>query len=466
MATNKTIKRDRVAPQIINMNTPLDPTWSLADERAEEAVIGSVFQKPELYPVLAEILQPADFFFLKNGYIWHACEQLSNAGQGIDLVTVATKMEQLKSPIQGEELIRDLARMIEAAPDTTNAEQYARAVFAVSLRLRLMNSANEIKSVASDKTASIDDVIDQCDHLIYKATNRHAETRTDAKSIMADYWTRVETMRNGGINPGILTGFHQLDEQCGGLYPGEVTVLAGSEGMGKTTWALSAARNIAKSGKRVAIFTLEMAQEEIIRAFTAMETGIFKSVLKAFTLSDYQWGLFVKAAGDIAKWPMEIVDEFPTLTPVQCRRKLRKLMNGGDIDVVIIDGLWLMESSEPTNERFRDVTVIMRDLNLIARDFNVPVLITHQYNADVNKSKYPTVFHLSESAGVRRNAQMIWGLHRASFYDRESVDDATSLYSLKDRNGGSVGTKLPFIYNTNYSRYEGGQYVPINLQSE
>lgn len=462
----QTTKRDRVAPQIINMNTPLDPTWSLADERAEEAVIGSVFQKPALFPILAEILQPADFFYLENGYIWHACEVLSNAGQGIDLITVASKMEELNSPIKGEELIRKLARMIEGAPDLANAEMYARSVFAVSLRLRVMNSANEIKTLAGDKTLTVDEVIDASDHLLYKATNRHAETRTDTKSIMNDYWTKVETMRDGKLNPAIPTGFAQLDEQCGGLYPGEVTVLAGSEGMGKTTWELSAARNIVKAGKRVAVFTLEMTQEEIIRTFTAMETGIFKSILKQFTLSDYQWGLFTQAAGQIAKWPMEIVDEFPTLTPIQCRRKLRKLMNGGDIDVVMIDGLWLMEASEPTGERPRDVSVIMRDLNLIARDFNVPIFITHQYNADVNGKKNPTVYHLSESAGVRRNAQVIWGLHRASFYDRDSEDDTTSLYSLKDRNGGSVGMKWPFLYNANNSRYEGGQYVTVHTGSE
>jgi replicative DNA helicase len=309
-------------------------------------------------------------------------------------------------------------------------------------------------------------LIDASDHLLYKATNRHAETRTDTKSIMDNYWTKVETMRDASINPAIPTGFAQLDEQCGGLYPGEVTVLAGSEGMGKTTWALSAGRNMVKAGKRVAVFTLEMTQEEIIRTFTAMETGIFKNVLKQYTLSDYQWGLFTKAAGDIANWPMEIVDEFPTLTPIQCRRKLRKLMNNGDIDVVIIDGLWLMEASEPTGERFRDVSVIMRDLNLIARDFNVPILITHQYNAQIDGKKHPTVFFLSESAGVRRNAQMIWGLHRASFYDRDSVDDTTSLYSLKDRNGGSVGAKWPFIYNQSHSRYEGGQYVNVTTESE
>lgn len=462
MASNKLAKRDRVSPSIINMGTQFDPLLQIADERSEDAVIGSIFQQPDLFPALSEILQPADFFFLLKGYVWHACDILTGEGKGIDLLTVASKMEELNSPIKGEELIRELARMIECAPDTRNAEQYARTVFDASLRLRVLAAKEEIAQLAVDKTLSVDSLVDQCDHILYKATNRHAENRSDAKSIMSKYFERVESMMTSGSINGLPTGFGALDNLTGGLFKTEVAVLAGGEGMGKTTWALSDVRNVVKAGKRAAVFTLEMTQEEIIRIFTSMETGIYKSVLKQFTLSDYQYRLFTKAAGDIANWPLDIIDDFPTLTPVQLRRKLRTLTQRGDIDLVVIDGLWLMEASEPAkNDRPRDVFTIMRDLNQIARDFDVPVLITHQYNADINGKKYPTIYHLSESAGVRRNAQVVWGLHRASYYDRDNTDDSTKLYILKDRNGINTGADLPFIYNKEYSRYEGGQYVTV-----
>lgn len=148
------------------------------------------------------------------------------------------------------------------------------------------------------------------------------------------------------------------------------------------------------------------------------------------------------------------------MTPIQLRRKLRTLTQKGGFDLVVIDGLWLMESSEPSMDgRPRDVGNIMRDLNQVARDFTSKILITHQYNAEINGAKFPTVYHLSESAGARRNAQVIWGLHRPSYYDRDSADDTTGLYILKDRNGVNTGAKLPLIYNSDYSRYEGGQYV-------
>lgn len=465
MATNKLAKRDRVSPSIINMGTQFDPLLQIADERNEDAVIGAVFQQSDLFPVLSETLQPADFFFLLKGYVWHAFDVLTGEGKGLDLLTVASKMEELNSPIKGEELIRELARMIGAAPDTRNAEQYARAVFDASLRLRVLAAKEEMAQLAVDKTITVDSLVDQCDHLLYKATNRHAETRTDARSVMSKYFQKVDDMLQSGAVNGLPTGFKILDDLTGGLFPGEVAVLAGGEGMGKTTWELSLVRNAVKAGKRAAVFTLEMSQEEIIRIFTSMETGIYKSVLKQFTLSDYQWKLFTKAAGDIGNWPLEIVDDFPTLTPVQLRRKLRTLTQHGDMDLVVIDGLWLMEASEPAkNDRPRDVFMIMRDLNQIARDFDVPILITHQYNADINGKKYPSIYQLSESAGVRRNAQVVWGLHRPSYYDRDNVDDSTKLYILKDRNGINVGSDVPFLYNKDNSRYEGGQYVTIGTE--
>jgi replicative DNA helicase len=465
MAANKLAKRDRVSPTIINMGPQFDPLLQIADERSEDAVIGVVLQQPDLFPALSEILQPADFFFLLKGYVWHACDVLTGQGKGLDILTVASKMEELNSPIKGEELIRELARMIGTAPDTRNAEQYARQVFESSLRLRVLSAKEEIAQLAVDKTISVDSLVDQCDHLLYKATNRHAENRSDAHSIMSKYFQKVDDMLQSGAISGLPTGFKILDDLTGGLFPGEVAVLAGGEGMGKTTWGLSNVRNVVKAGKRAAVFTLEMSQEEIIRIFTSMETGIYKSVLKQFTLSDYQWKLFTKAAGDISNWPLEIVDDFPTLTPVQLRRKLRTLTQKADMDLVVIDGLWLMEASEPAkNDRPRDVFTIMRDLNQIARDFNVPILITHQYNASINGKKYPSIYELSESAGVRRNAQVVWGLHRPSYYDRDNVDDATKLYILKDRNGVNVGADVPFLYNKDNSSYEGGKYVTVGIE--
>lgn len=451
MQNRQLAKRDRVAPTIITLDERYSSAMDVADIRSEEAVIGSVLQKPDLYPALSAIIQSSDFFLLRNGYIWHAFDKLDTVG--IDLLTVSDMMETLNAPLTGEALIRELSRMIGCAPDIRNAESYARSVFNAALRLRLMAASGEIHKLTQDKTLSIDAVIDQCDQLIYKATNRKTEQNTSIRAAMVAYADKVETkLEAGELSPGIALGSPRLDKKMGGLYQSEVCVFAGGEGSGKTTWVLSHARNIAKRGHKVAVFTLEMTQEEILRIFTAMETGIYRSILKSFALSGYQWGLFTKASGDIGNWNMDVIDEFPTLTPIQCRRKLRTLCQAGDVELIVIDGLWLMEADEPSKDRWRDVTVIMRELNQIARDFQAPILITHQYKGQIVGK--PTIYDLSESAGVRRNAQMIFGLHRPP-PDEEGVESAFSdVYALKDRNGSLTGEKFEYVYDESHDLYK------------
>lgn len=466
-----TAKRQRVANTSILSLYPTaapstgDPALRVANIMAEEAVIGAVFQKPSLYASLAEIIQPADFYILSNGYIWHAFDRLNARGVGIDMVTVYTELESMGNPLAGIDVMERIAQLIQNAPNAKNAESYARDVFEAALRLRVMRANMHIVEKAMDKTATIDELIDFADHEIYKATNRQTETKTDALSVVNEYYDRMEAAVNGGASLGVVSGFQNLDAIVpSGFTQGEVTVLAGSEGMGKTTWLLTAARNMCLAGKRIGIFSLEMKKHEIVHNFMAMETGIYKTDLKTFRLNPAQLSAFAKAAGDISKWPFDVIDEYPSLTPIQLRRRMRNIWLTNPLDIVIIDGLWLMESNEPIKgDRPRDVFNIMRELNVISRDFATPILITHQYNAEVNKAARPSIFHLSESAGVRRNAQVIYGMHRDTYYNPDSKDMTTWVYVLKDRNGRASGERVPFVYNGNYSRYEEGECVSITL---
>jgi replicative DNA helicase len=446
-------KRDRVTA----INPALE-AWqerlSLAESASEAACISAVLHKPELFPTLRDILQPGDFIDGQHAYTWHAIDLIYE--DGVDIIAIAAKLHELDpQSFDTDTMVAKLAELAGTPPNLNAVEQHAKRVRDAATRLRILKAMELIRGVATDKQLDMDNVVDQSNKLLFDATDqRVGENHTHMVHVAGEYMEEVFKLSENGQALGVLTGFSGLDTHLAGLQPGEVTVLGGSEGMGKTTFMLSIIRNVVKNNGKVALFSLEMLQREIARLFVAMESGVYKDVLKRGVLNDSELKQFANAIGTISEWPVNIIDEYPTLNPLQLRRRLRKLLATETIDLVVIDGMWLMDASEGTNERYRDVATIMRDLNTIAKDFFLPILISHQYNGKVweRKDKKPRLDDFAESAGVRRNAQVMIGLYREKYYGTEPDHDVTEAHILKDRSGGTQGECAYFVYKN--SRYE------------
>ncbi len=421
---------------------PFAPDTFIAHEE-EDAVLACVLHQPDLFPALSAILQPADFWGLIRGFIWHAFEGLFATGVAIDVLTVAKFLDdEGKSPLKGSELLPELASIMRKAPSIENAEIYARAVRDAALRLRLMNAGAQIQLQAADQSIPIESLVDASNLAIFEATEQRAEKPTNERQLASHYYDVMERGKDTGRR-GILTGFPELDRELGGIHEGEVTVLAGGAKMGKTTILLSILRHILTSGLRVALFSLEMsANEDIQRALISIHTHIPRRALKVHDLSPTQWSAFVKGIGEVGAWNLHVIDDFKSLTPLQLRRKMRTLMAVEAFDLVAIDGLWLMEPTTPDKRegRHRDVFNIMRDLTEQAADFALPILITHQYKTGTNNAR-PGLADLSESAGVMRNAQVIIGTSREMEHNRYVAGASAELYVLADRNGDGTGTQ-------------------------
>lgn len=432
-----------------------DQAWlkQAFDERAEEALLGAVLLQPELYPSLADLVQPSDFFLIWNGFIWYAFERLAAAGQPIDLVSVATESSKNEQMLVGGEFdYLRLTGLLAACPAAQNAEFYARRVRERAVRLRIIEAADAMKNAALDDTLPLEHLIDHCNEKLFSASEQYSDDTSGARAIVSHYYDHIETLMHSRRAPGIPTGFDKVDAYLGGFQPGEVIVLGGNEGMGKTAMLLSIVRNIVLMGLKVALFTLEMSQDEIIQALMAMESGVPRHVLRSpASMVASQWQAFVSAAGAMSDWPLRVIDEYPELTPLQLRRRVRKLQVQEGVDLVVVDGLWLMEPTEKGQDRVRDVFTITRDLTVIAKSFRLPVLITHQYNANAlarkKKERKPTVFDFAESAGVRRNCQVMLGLYRESYFDKNALSKLTQLHTLKDRNGTSSGQSYDFHFD-------------------
>lgn len=445
-------KRERIST--IQPAQPVMQMADLANINAEKAVLATVLHQPDIYPVLADMLQPSDFFTLFHGYVWFAFEQLSAANQGIDMLTVSDELEK-----RGILDINRLAELTAAAPSVDNAETYARMVRDASIKVRIVNAASRmITNIGDNPTHSVEQVIDDCNRLLFQASEQRAESGSSLVEIASAEVGRIENIINGEKPEGVETGYNHLNHVLHVFAPGELVILAGAEGMGKTTMLLSIIRNLLKSGKRVLMFTLEMSKAEIVRILAAMESGIPKDTLKVGSLTQGEWARYLAAMGDISRWPLYVIDEYPTLTPLQLQRRLRKIetIENYKFDLVVSDGLWLMEANEATQHRFTDVASITRDLITIGRQFSVPLLVTHQYNGEAHKrnTKTPTVYDLAESAAVRRNAQIVLGLYREKYYGIEPVRDITQAFILKDRNGTAQGKIVDFSFNHGFNRYE------------
>lgn len=453
-------KRTRVSGNVIPFEVQVQSIQSLTSPEAEAAVLGAVLRDERVYAAVSEILQPADFSILWHGYVWFAFEQITNRSERIDLLTVSDELQARKWMSEN-----DAARLSSLAanvPSAYSIESYARIVRDCALRIRLLQTAQAIVQATHDTQTyrTTEALVDECNRLLFAATDQQAQgVDTSIHGVIGSLLNAAEEVYGSGQTRGIRTGFSNLDELLRGAVPGELTVVAGAEGMGKTTFMLGMARHMAQAGAGVAVFTLEMSREEIGRIFVSMESGLPKRALKAFDFTPNQWGQFIDGAGKFQNWNTHVIDDFPSLTPIQLRRRLRTLIQAQrqQIDVVIIDGLWLMEDTERAKERHEAVRNITRDLIQVARDFNVPIYITHQYNGDAyhRTDKRPQLHDLAESAGVRRNAQVILGLYRDSYYGIKKMGgDVTELHILKDRNGsGAQGNHADFQFDAGHNLF-------------
>lgn len=431
---------------------------NVAAENIEKALLGAVLQQPVLYAAANDV-QPGDFYLLWHAYVWHAFDTIAARGEPIDPVTVADELDKMGK--HNTDTALRLAQLVSSTPNYEHIEIYARRVREMAMRRRMIQASIEIFHAAQDGQLEQDALVDKANQLLFDATEQYVKNAaSDMGAIAGEYYTTIEDAINGNAPAGVTTGFHNLDNAVVAFVPKEVYVLAGSEGMGKTTMFLSMIRNLTKRepNTTAVLFSLEMVQQEVAQIFTAMESGVFKDKLRRRDLNPTDWRAFIKANAEIAGWKVHVVDEFPTLTPVQLRRKLRRMIDfdGVPVGIVYIDGLWLMDWSDTSMERHAAVKLIMRELNQIARDFNVPIVITHQYNGAAweRKDKRPTMRDLAESAGVRRNAQVIMGLYRAAYYGEETEIDTTQLYILKDRNGSATGQYVDFAFNRDRACYE------------
>jgi len=441
--------------------TPEIALADFASLEAEKSLIAAILFNPEAFYDVAEMVQAGDFCDLKNLNVWYAFEALMTRGEAIDPLTVSDELSKVKAfnAYPAEDLMKLVTDYMVHPINAANVEEYARRVLQGAIRVRLMDATDKIRAAVRNRAIDIESVINTADVAILNASNRIQMKPSNMLSIASTFYDTLEHRMQAGQIPAVLTGFQHFDSMTGGLGKEETVIVAGSAGQGKTSFMLSTIYRMMLIGLRVVVFSLEMTQAQLMSRFLTMTTGIPPLTFKNMQFTDAQRSAYVKAIADISEWQLDIIDEYTALKPVEFQRRAMRLMAQAVPDVIFIDGLWLMQADEPTETRARDVASIMTKLVKFPKDHAVPLVVMHQYSQEVKnrKNKKPTLYDLSESAAVQRDAHMVLGLYRHSYHDKgvSSLDfDKTRMYVLKDRNGTNTGKVFDFTFDRERLVYE------------
>ncbi len=366
---------------------------------AEEAVVGAVLINSEVYYDVAQFLSADDFYIHRNKWIWEAYARLHEQRIPVDLLTLSEELERAGqlAEIGGSAYLTSL---INQVPTSLNAEAYGRIVEENSIRRKMITAANQIASLAY-KGDTIDTVMGEAEKAVFNVSEKRVKHDLQPiRTVLSSYYDRIDDLSKRPDDfHGVPTGFYDLDKLLGGLQPSDLLIIAGRPGQGKTGFLLSIAKNASLTHKKhVAIFSLEMSNEQVVQRLIAQETGIDSQRLRTGKLLENEWPLFTHAI-EVFSDTHIYLDDTPAITPLQLRTKCRRLHMEFGIDLIIVDYLQLMGGDTRNDNRVQEVSHISRSLKVLARELNVPVLTAAQLSRAVEQrtDKRPVLSDLRES---------------------------------------------------------------------
>ncbi|MBE9502325.1 MAG: replicative DNA helicase [Chloroflexi bacterium] len=423
------------------------------DIEAEEAVLGSLIIDGEAIHKIAIFLKPEEFYREKNLWVYEACFSLYERNEAIDQVTVAHELGRL-GRLEAMGGAAYLSHLVSMVPTSVHIEHYAHTVHRLSMMRGLISASSQIAAIGYEAGPDIDVALGRAEDTIFRL--RRGESRRDflhIRQLLRDFEESeiaLPTMEGRVVG----TGFPALDGILGGLQRSDMIVLAARPSLGKTSLALTIARNAAVEQKaRVAIFSLEMAREQLVQRLLASESGVDARRLRLGEQTEAEEGRVTEATGVLSEAPI-YVDDSPILRMVEIRSKARRLHFERGIDLIIVDYMQLIRG-DGREGRVQEVTEISRSLKGLARELDVPLIAVSQLSRapEWRASHRPQLFDLRESGSIEQDADVVIFIYRDDMHyskeewlrlhpdkeDNEYPKGIAEIIVAKHRNG-PVGT--------------------------
>lgn len=430
--------------------------------QAEQAILGSMLIDPRCIPDVVDKVSAADFFITANRDIFETVYTMFAYGQTIDPITVLDQMKVrgVYRENESEKYIRDL---MQSTPTAANVQEYCAIVRDKALLRGLCDVASEINDMVYDGTGEAGTVLEAAERKIYALRQgRNTGGLMPVAQVVNNAYAQIqEAAESQDAIPGLSTGLPDIDKRILGLNSGELIFIAARPGMGKTSIALNIALSVAKNtDKAVAIFSLEMAREQIVTRMLAYEGLVNGKKLLTGNLTEEDWRRIGAAATTISRTNM-YVDDNPILSVADMNAACRRIENLG---LVVIDYLQLMTSAGgkqkyASESRTQVVSDISRMLKIMAKELNIPVVCLSQLSraSESRQDKRPQLSDLRESGSIEQDADVVIGLYRDGYYNQESeTPNLAEAIILKNRKG-EVGTvNLSWLPEyTAFAQYEG-----------
>ena len=442
----------------------------------ERAVLGALMNDRDAYAVVCEILSPESFYEQRNQLIYSAIRDLSLAEKPVDVLTVTDELERqgCLDKVGGAIYIADLSNKVASS---ANIEYHARIIAHKFLARQLISFASEIETKAFDGSMDIDDLMQEAEGSLFELSRRNM--KKDYTQIDPVISNAVEVIQKAAANKdgltGVPTGYHKLDNITSGWQASDLVIIAGRPAMGKTSFALSMAKNIAADYKvPMAFFSLEMSNVQLVNRLISNCCEIQGSKILNGQLKPDEWERLDKRLNNLIGSPL-YVDDTPGLSVFELRTKARRLVRDHGVKIIMIDYLQLMNANGMRfSSRQEEVSTISRSLKQIAKELDIPILALSQLNRGVEsreglEGKRPQLSDLRESGAIEQDADMVLFVHRPEYYHIYQDENGRDLHGMaqiiiaKHRKGATGDVLLNF--RGEFTRFENPEDTSSNLNN-
>ncbi|MPM53524.1 Replicative DNA helicase [bioreactor metagenome] len=418
---------------------------------AEMSVLGALLLDSARLNELVTVLKTDDFYIEDNGAIYDTLLYMYNLGKSIDLITVIDELKArgLYEKVGGKEY---LAKLLDLVPTSANILSYAKIVEEKSNLRKLITASDEIVDLCVNQTDDVSNILDLSEQKIFSILQgRNLRSFSTIREVATRTYDDLQKLSEGGASNTVATGFRDVDRLLSGINRTDLVILAARPGMGKTSFALNIAQNVARNTKKaVAIFSLEMSNEQLVARMLSSEAQIDNIKMRTGELSNDDWVKLGRAAYLLSTCEIYL-DDSPGISVLEMKSKCRRLSNLG---FVVIDYLQLMQSQRRTENRVQEISEISRSLKIMAKELNVPVLCLSQLSRgpDSRADKRPVLSDLRESGAIEQDADSVLFLYNDEKYnpDTEMRNMAECIVS-KNRHG-AVG-KCDLAWTAQHTRF-------------